>query len=101
MAEVLIYFLSLSAVGITADSHLFVLALAVFPLASLGGSISFLPGGLGATEGGLVALGILLGGFSVETVVLAALLSRVAILGVVVFTGVVSLMLLRRVPRPQ
>jgi uncharacterized membrane protein YbhN (UPF0104 family) len=101
MVEVLIYFLSLSAVGVPMESHLFVLALAVFPLASLGGSLSFLPGGLGATEGGLMAFGILLGGLSVETVVLAALLSRIAILGVVVFAGIVSLLFLHRVPRPQ
>jgi len=83
------------------DSHLFVLALAVFPLASLGGSISLLPGGLGATEGGLTALGILLGNLSVETVVLAALLSRAAILGVIVFAGIASVLFLPRVPRPQ
>jgi len=101
MTEVLIFFLSLSAVGVPVDSHLLVLALAVFPLASLGGSISFLPGGLGATEGGLTALGVVLGGLSVETAVLAALLSRAAILGVVVSAGILSLLFLHRVPRPQ
>ena len=101
MVEVLIYFLSLSAVGVTVDSHLFILALAVFPLASLGGSISFLPGGLGATEGGLVALGMLLGGLSAEAAILAALLSRVAILSVVVAAGLLSLMVLHRTPQPQ
>ena len=63
MVEVTIYFVSLYAVGVTVDFPLFFLALAVFPLASLGGSLSFLPGGLGITEGGIVALGILLGGF--------------------------------------
>ena len=61
------------------DTGLFVLALAVFPLASLGGSISFLPGGLGATEGGIVALVILLSGISHEAAVLSALLCRAAI----------------------
>lgn len=101
MVEVLIYFLSLSAVGVPVGYHLFALALAVFPLASLGGSISFLPGGLGVTEGGITALGMLLGGLPQETVVLSALLSRAAILGVVVLAGMVSLLLLRSVPRPH
>jgi len=101
MVEVFIYFLSLLAIGVPMGFHLFVLALAVFPLASLGGSISFLPGGLGVTEGGITALGILLGGLPPETVVLSAVLSRAAILGVVVLAGVVSLLLLRRMPRPD
>ena len=101
MTEVLIYFFVLSAIGVTVDIHLFLVALAVFPLASIGGSLSFLPGGLGATEGGLVALGILLGGLSAETAVLAALLSRAAILGMVVVAGIVSLLFLHRMPRPQ
>ncbi len=101
VAEVLIYFLCLSAIGVPVDSHLFVVALAVFPLASLGGSLSFLPGGLGATEGGLTALGILLAGLSLETAILAALLSRAAILGTIVLAGIVSLLFLNRMPRPQ
>lgn len=94
--EVSIYFLSLAAVGAAVDPQLFALALAVFPLASIGGSISFLPGGLGVTEGGLAALGILLGDLPGEVAVLAALLSRAAILGVVVVAGLVSLALLGR-----
>ena len=97
LIEVLIYFLSLSAIGISTDLHLFVIALAVFPLASLGGSLSFLPGGLGATEGGLVALGILLGGLSEETALMASLVSRAAILGVVVLAGFASMFLLNKV----
>ena len=92
MIEVLIYSFSLLAVGVPPGFHLLALALAVFPLASLGGSISFLPGGLGVTEGGITALGMLLGGLPQETVVLSALLSRAAILGVVVLAGVVSLL---------
>ena len=95
MLEVIIYFLSLNAVGIPIDIHLFILALAVFPLASLGGSISFLPGGLGVTESGLAALTVIWGGFSVQAAVLAALLTRAAILGVVVLAGVVALLIMR------
>jgi len=96
LTEVTIYFFSLFAVGIPISFHLFIVALAVFPLASLGGSISFLPGGLGVTEGGIVALGILLGSLPQETVILSALLSRLAILGTIVLAGVVSVLLLRR-----
>ena len=95
MVEVLVYFLSLSAVGVSVEPHLFVVALAVFPLASLGGSLSFLPGGLGVTEGGLVGLGVLFGEFSVEEAILAALISRAAILGMMVLVGLLSLGLLR------
>ncbi|MFC1977023.1 lysylphosphatidylglycerol synthase transmembrane domain-containing protein [Chloroflexota bacterium] len=101
LTEVTIYFFSLFAVGIPVSPHLFVVALAVFPLASLGGSISFLPGGLGVTEGGITALGILLGSLPREAVVLSALLSRLAILGIIVLAGVVSVLLLRREHRLQ
>ena len=95
LTEVIIYFFSLFTVGVPISSHLFFVALAVFPLASLGGSISFLPGGLGVTEGGIMALGILLGNLPREAVVLSALLSRLAILGIVVLAGIISFLLLR------
>jgi len=99
LVEVAIYAVSLSAVGLSIDTQLLIRALAVFPLASLGGSISLLPGGLGVTEGGLVALSILLGSISQETAVIAALLARTAILGIIVLGGLISLPLLHRVPR--
>ncbi|MBI2855959.1 MAG: flippase-like domain-containing protein [Chloroflexi bacterium] len=85
--EVLIYFVGLAALGEPVDSYLFLVALAVFPLASLAGSLSFLPGGVGATEGSLAGLGILIGGLASETALVAALLSRTAILGFVVVAG--------------
>ena len=99
MIEITIFFLSLSALGAETHFHPFVLALAFFPLASLAGSLSFFPGGLGVTEGGLIALGILVGGLSEETIVLATLFTRTAIFGVVVLAGIVSLLLLRNMPR--
>ena len=98
MVEIIIYFLSLGAVGISMDLQLCILALAVFPLASLAGSLSFLPVGLGVTEGGLAALAVLLYGLAPEAAVFAALLSRVAILGVVVIAGIVALPFLNRIP---
>lgn len=96
--EVAIYFLTLVALGFTADSHLFLIALAAFSLASLGGSLSLLPGGLGVTEGALTALPLLLGDYTEESLLLAALLTRASILGTVVIAGFVSLALLRRAP---
>jgi len=79
---------------------MFLVALAVFPLASLAGSLSLVPGGLGMTEVGLVGLGVLLGGLPTEVAVLAALLSRAAILGTVVAAGLISMGLLRLESRP-
>jgi len=96
MIEVSIFFFSLIAVGIPDSRQLFTIALAVFPLASLGGSLSFLPGGLGVTEGGIVGLGVLLGDLPKEGVVLSALLSRLIIMGVVILAGIISVILLRR-----
>ena len=84
MVEAAIFFFSLSAVGIEPGFHLFAIAVAVFPLASLAGSFSFLPAGIGVTEGGLVALGILMGNLPEEKVILAALLARAVILGVLI-----------------
>jgi uncharacterized protein (TIRG00374 family) len=96
--EVLVFFLSLAAVGVPVELHLFVLALAVYPLGALGGALSLLPAGLGAAEGGLIALGVLVGGLSGDVALAAALLSRVAVLGVVVLAGLASMGLLHRVP---
>ena len=95
LVEVLVYFLSLSAVGVSLYPDLFMVALVVFPLASLGGSLSFLPGGLGVTEGGLVALGMLLAGLSPEEAILAAVISRTAILGGMTLAGLFSFAILR------
>lgn len=94
--EVVIFFFSLAAVGATVDLRLLWVALAVFPLASLLGSISFLPGGVGVTEAGLAALSVMVGDLPGEVAVLAALLSRSAILGVMVLAGLVSSVLLAR-----
>ena len=95
LVEVLVYFLSLSAVGVSLYPDLFMIALVVFPLASLGGSLSFFPGGLGVTEGGLVGLGVLLAGLSSEEAMLAAVISRAAILGVMILAGMFSFAILR------
>jgi len=98
--ESAIFFFSLAAAGATIEPRLLWVALAVFPLASVLGSISFLPGGVGVTEGALAALAVLIGDIPGEVAVLAALLSRAAILGVVVLAGLVSSSVLARGTRP-
>jgi len=95
VVEVVIYALSLYFVGQASGANLFLLALAVFPLASLAGSISFLPGGIGATEGALIGLTVIWAGISLEGAVFATLLSRTAILGVVALAGVIALLIMR------
>lgn len=99
VTESVIFFLSLSLSGARPGYHLFVLSLAFFPLASLAGSLSFLPGGLGVTEGGLVALGVLMGGLASETAILGALFARAAISGMYFLSGVMSLPLMYRLAR--
>jgi glycosyltransferase 2 family protein len=96
MLEIMIFYLALVALGVSPGIDLYIFALAAFPLASLGGSLSFLPAGLGVTEGGLAVLAIFLGGLSPETAVFAAFLARAAILGVVLLTGLPALLRLAR-----
>ena len=98
--ETVAYAAALAAIGVAVEPQLFAVALAVFPLASMGGSLSLLLGGIGATEGGLAALGVIFGGLSVDVALLAALISRAAILGTVVVSGLVALWLIRRRPAP-
>lgn len=90
IAEVLIYFLALLMVGQPTEPGTLAMAMAVYPLASLAGALSMLPAGLGATEGGLVGLGVALGGLQVEEAAAAALLARVAVLGSVVVIGAIA-----------
>lgn len=93
--QVSIYSLSIAASGTPLHPQLLMGALAVYPLASLAGSLSLLPAGLLATEVGLVGLGVLLGGLPTEVAVLAALLTRAMTLGIVVAAGLISIGLLR------
>ncbi|MBI2966065.1 MAG: flippase-like domain-containing protein [Chloroflexi bacterium] len=85
--EVAIYALAIESVGESASLPLVIAALAVFPLASLIGALSLLPGGLGATEGSLAALGAGIAGMTLEGSLAAGLIARSAILLTVVATG--------------
>ena len=101
LIEVAMYFTALSALGQPADAHHVAIALAVFPLASLAGAASLMPGGLGATEGGLAALGVTLGALAAEVSAIAGLLARAAILGIVVVSGLAAMALVATVARPM
>ncbi|MBI4218939.1 MAG: flippase-like domain-containing protein [Chloroflexi bacterium] len=87
IVEVAIYALAIKAIDAVATPPLFVAALAVFPLASLIGALSLVPGGLGATEGSLAALGAGLAGIAIEPSLAVGLVARSAILLVVIATG--------------
>ena len=100
LIEVAMYFTALSALGQPADAHHVAIALAVFPLASLAGAVSLMPGGLGATEGGLAALGVALGALTGEVSAIAGLLTRAAILGVIVVAGLAAMALAAAIARP-
>jgi len=98
--EVAMYFTALSALGQPATGHLAFIVLAVFPLASLAGALSLMPGGLGATEGGLATLGVVLGDLAAELSAVAGLLARAAILGVVVIGGLAAMVFVATIARP-
>lgn len=89
--EVAIYTLAILSIGGAVEPPLFVAALAVFPLASLIGALSLVPGGLGATEGSLAALGAGLAGIAIEASLAIGVVARAAILLVVIVTGLPAL----------
>jgi len=70
-------------------------AMFIFSFSSIFGSIIFLPGGLGASEGSFVAL-LLFVGVSLATASLATILIRLCTLFWGIFIGIVSLTLLNR-----
>jgi uncharacterized membrane protein YbhN (UPF0104 family) len=98
IAEVVVYFLALGAVGVHLDAHMFVIAIGIYPLASLGGALSLLPAGLGATEGGLTGLAVVVGGLDGDIAVAATLVARTAVLGSVILIGILAIPMLRAVP---
>lgn len=93
LIEVAIYALVIRSIGEAVEPPLFVVALAVFPLASLIGALSLVPGGLGATEGSLAALGAGLAGMAIEASLAIGLIARAAILLVVIVTGLLALVI--------
>ena len=91
LLEVAVFWLSLLAVG----SGGLALALAAFPLASLGGALSLLPAGLGVTEAGIAGLSAGLANVTFDQGLAAALVTRAVISGTVVVLGLVALVAVR------
>lgn len=99
--ECLAFFVILTGLGIEPSWHLLLAATFVFGVSAWAGALSFLPGGLGATEASAVALLLLTikDVNMVESVAVAAtLLMRFATLWFGVFLGVGALAIVSRWP---
>jgi len=68
----------------------------VYPLATLAGALSFLPGGLGVTEGGIAGLLTATLGASAAAATAAALLIRAAIIAPALLSGLAPLVVLTK-----
>jgi len=99
MLEVAVFYLAMMAVGESWSGDSFLIALAIYPLASLAGALSMLPAGIGVTEGGLAALAVAVGGMDGDVALAATVLARVAILGTVVAVGLMTLPMPSRLQR--
>lgn len=99
--ECLAFFIILAGLGIEPSWHLLLAATFVFGVSAWAGALSFLPGGLGATEASAVALLLLTindPGMNESVAVAATLLMRFATLWFGVFLGVGALAVVSRWP---
>ncbi len=85
------FYLVLSGLGLGGGWEALAEASFIYPLATLAGTFSLLPGGLGVTEGGIAALVQRLAGATLGTAAAAALIIRVAIVGFGVVIGLAPL----------
>ena len=97
--EVAVFYLAMVAVGEPWGGESFLMALAIYPLASLAGALSMLPAGIGVTEGGLAGLAVAVGGMDGDVALAATVLARAAILGGVVVIGLMMLPVTSRLQR--
>jgi glycosyltransferase 2 family protein len=95
-AECLAFFVVILGLGIPASSVLLLQATFIYAIASLLGAVSFLPGGLGATEGTMAILLTQLCGLGKDPAIAATLLVRFATLWFAVLLGVAALLLFQR-----
>lgn len=99
--ECLAFFVILTGLGIEPSWHLLLAATFVFGVSAWAGALSFLPGGLGATEASAVALLLLTindASMNESVAVAATLLMRFATLWFGVFLGVGALAIVSRWP---
>lgn len=93
LCEGLAYYLVLIGMGITPDWETTLIAVFIFSISTVVGAVIATPGGLGGTEGSLVALSEQLLGMARTPASAAALLIRFATLWFGVAIGIVSLIL--------
>jgi uncharacterized membrane protein YbhN (UPF0104 family) len=94
--ECLTFFLVLVGLGRPLTWDLGVQAAFIFPMATLAGSLSLMPGGMGVTEGGITGMTQALVGASRSVAVASALLVRALILGFGFVLGLLALAALTR-----
>ena len=94
--ECLTFFLVLVGLGRPVTWELGVQAAFIFPIATLAGSLSLMPGGMGVTEGGITGMTQAIVGASRSVAVASALLVRAMILGFAFVLGLVALAALSR-----
>lgn len=93
LCEGLAYFLVLVGMGITPDWEMAMIAVFIFSISTVVGALIATPGGLGGTEGALVALSVQLLGMARTPASAAALLVRFATLWFGVILGLICLAL--------
>jgi uncharacterized membrane protein YbhN (UPF0104 family) len=94
--ECVMFFVVLTGLGLDASPRLLGVAAFVYPTATLAGSISLLPGGLGIAEASTTGLTVSLTSAAASQAVAAALLIRLAIVGFGVVTGLPGLVYVSR-----
>jgi uncharacterized protein (TIRG00374 family) len=99
--ECLTFFLVLVGFGQPMTWALVAQAAFIFPIATLAGSLSLLPGGIGVTEGSITGLTQTILSAPRSLAVASALLVRAIILGFGFAVGLVALALLSRSTPPQ
>ncbi len=95
-AECLAFFIVILGLGIPASGSLLLQATFIYAIASLLGAISFLPGGLGATEGSMAILLAQISGLEKDPAIAATLLVRFATLWFAILLGMAALLLFQR-----
>jgi uncharacterized protein (TIRG00374 family) len=94
--ECVTFFVVVLGLGTAATPGLLLQTTFVYAGASLLGALSFLPGGLGATEGGMAVALVTMLGLSNEDAAAATLLTRFCTLWFAVFLGLAALIVFQR-----
>lgn len=97
--ELLAVYLTVRGVGATVP---FLVVVFVFAVASIAGSLSLLPGGIGAAEASLAGMFVAVGGLASGQAAAATLVIRLLTLWFAVFVGILGLAAVQRSgPRPK